>query len=630
MDATKEPTASDFRIWTQTACSMYAEQALRITVDPMELKQHNCEELQQSHKLLAPELRERLYKTRRDLMDQLFRETVYNFQDSYDPESGDWRLFSSYMEYSHDSARLTVVARAVMTSSRTIAIEDVLEQLTDRCQQSPQVTHIQHTNELVISMPYVSCCSHRVVPFAVYNLAPTYGFAGDNNNNNATAPPQIHVCPLQLNCSLRLVPVGGARSFSDAIAGHRGMLVYSVEHNAYVCERSGVGHLCGDWCNLLETTRDGHFCKRTGMSVALQTHTTEGMASTTSTTARFMRAEEVHWTQWRHNRRAKNSDALSNMTVDEFIYTDIANTTSLSHLLAGGASETYSMRHHIVSMNFVLMYVAIAQRKLAALLSEERITTEAHQYTTKVRKHMSEQLDRLVSHSAQRKRPLDLMMAATLVANERNRREQATEVALLAPGALDAQARFALISKHASNCVLLWWIVLTQTRYGRERPFEFRFHPFVLAAILLFESGLVVSDKQLAQSVTIIESDAVLQMFKLAGAINAYEYRNRRNSSAAAAAAPLRFTAIGGNNNGSTTTSNNSIGRTRINTVTVENMSRAISTAISNAIVNERVAPEALRAHNYAVNDLDVSEFHRLVQVTTMPKRSTTPAASRK
>lgn len=599
------------RLWTQRACNDYAHKVLDLVVDEHELAKaiHDCERIYDDCARLAPTVRQQLYECRRNEVRQFFQERVYDFQDLFNPDAGEWRLFGADMIFTHNTTDMAVVGRTVLVATPTISLNHLIEELNECFQQEINVSHIRQTNELVVTVPYLSRCIQRVIAFAVYKLMNT------NNNDDecgADGDYHQHICLHAIACPLRTINDVRSPAFSDLTHNHRGQLLYSNERDAYICVSSGVSHLCGEMCNLLETSREGHWCRRTGMTVALRTHTTDGMASTSATTSRFMRAEEVHWTQWSAaRRRAKNTNAITNISIDDYLYRNVANNTPMAYLLATGASETYSLKHHTASMNPTMMYVVMAQMKLAALLSDERMHVETQQHCDASRAKIETELDRFESKLAQNQKPLDLIGAATVTANVRNKRER---VSMLAPGTLDHQARHELTMRHANNCVLLWWIVLTQTRYGREHPTEFRFHTFVLAAVSLFEGGFVVYDERIGSTIKLIAPDPTLQIFNLERAIEAFHYRYHNNN------------ATNANNNNIKTPQ--AVSRARIQRNAIAAMRESIQTALRNAIMHDDVTPQSLQVNNAAMNDLDLTQFQQLVMLTSNA-RPPTPKTTR-
>lgn len=247
--------------------------------------------------------------------------------------------------------------------------------------------------------------------------------------------------------------------------------VYHISH-LYICKKTGIPHFCGDICQRKTVTKDGMYvCPLTG----------------------YVDPVPVARDSMYSGEQRLKSDVDARRILPDFGKMDIEDLESVAQgmIVRKGVNKKEE-------------YMLLAVSKIASVFSKDQMDAEATIMTEGIEKEISAQMTRYVNKTTQNKKVLVAPEMFLLIHNHRKKKDIPTRMTLT------DQDRQKLSIFYAQKCLILWYIVRTRTKMGRESQATFGFKDFILPALSLLQDGFKVSEDDIGYDAVIIQPDTVL------------------------------------------------------------------------------------------------------------------------
>lgn len=482
-DSNNEITNENIKKWSAVAGQIWRD-CVCVRRSPVDESDHKCEEIQENFSKMDATSVQQCYDHKCNQLSQF----LFSMHS-------DLQMFGSELRFgSHQN---------MMTCSfilNPVFLEDVGFHHQFLENVSAEFGTIQYdvdkeSQTMCLFVPYLPVCTIENIHFMVYLVTST----------TATTTPTIphqeyHICLPNVVCEL-------ADSHSQF------KLIYEDKTLLWGCKETGILHLCGSFfCTLKIPLRDSMLCRRTGLNMNFISE--DNIIIST----KYARKAQIHWSPWKSANLSKHDDSVTNHSIESLLR-NYGGFTNLSNLFDSGVSELNDIHNKKTEIkDRRLLYLFAAMKKIEILFSDERIEQEALQKMKSQENEIEREVNRMDIRASKSNKPLDLLAVCTVVQNIRNKK------GLVIQGSIPKRVQRTLSLNCAYKVIILYWIILTKTEYGRNNPEKFPFHPFVLAALQVFASGFLLPDMRssVSRMIQLILPDPVLQTFHISNAIDAY------------------------------------------------------------------------------------------------------------
>lgn len=497
---------TNIREWSQEAGRIWAEcfcvEKTSINEDDA-MEEHRCELVREEFEKASDTIKDDLWLRRRKELDEFFFTYFYNNSKIV--------FFESRMSYSK-GAQYTIICSATLHSQLSMPTDQAVQIVAQNTRDLIKVDFNPENKILSFTFSYRVGCNLIDIPFQVYLKQRTSEEIGDDISSGWIE----HICmPKFMRCEM------GPEIHRD------GIFYESKDGDLIGCKETGTLHLCGtDNCDRKERSKTGtgDVCKRTGRMFSSAAGIQDPF---------YIKKDKLHWEPIHFKTFSKNPASVTNMTMEDLVQQN-RNFGDFENLLDSDMTDMndiYSRKSEIKDIS--LLFLAVAMKKMTALFSDKRMEYESLQKIQAYNSNRDTQLNRYEARLSSQEQPIDILAEYTIMTNIRNKGDA------IILGKIDSSARKQLVNINAHKVIILWWIILTKTKYGEENPHLFEFQPFILAALLMFNDGFKLPTRKESEDTqfnvgglgktpnlnkieTIIVADELLQTWNVNGAIETY------------------------------------------------------------------------------------------------------------
>lgn len=451
------------------------------------------------------------------------------------------------------------------------------------------------TSELIKEGQYKSCTIVNI-PTSVYSV---------------NSGLDYHVC-LGMHCS----------AIKNNPGLHEGKAI--VLDNVHVCKETGIPHLCGQYCKTNLRNQDGiSVCELTGKCIdqvlikdtwnANGAHIMTPKDSSYSTSCSFGSdgVDVADVTGKRFSNPYKMDMELMMLSGNENFMDVFGDSTgdAFSH----SSTSTSSRKSKIDIANKKQECLMIAVSKIMKLFSDDQNESEFERMEN-TEKEIDSQFTKYITKNTQSKNLVVLTDVYVLSVNHQKKKDDVIAFSL------SESEKQTIATTYAQQCLILWFIVRTRTKLGKDKPNLFPFKEFVYPALTLFESGFEIPEADLGYRATIIEPDPLFEarspdLDKLSnyttskGSTSRKKNKGKNESSSSSSSSyntppPLKKRRV--QHSGSAKVPRFNIRETRRKTQ-YEKIRKNIEKALTNAVRMEDTPPEHLRLSSVDFDQIDPS-----------------------
>jgi len=282
----------------------------------------------------------------------------------------------------------------------------------------------------------------------------------------------------------------------------------------FVCLKSGLFHMCGEFCDALVSDNIEHMyvCKFTGISSGeVETRTMYDYMLNKNGSDQSVYNETMNPLYEKNVKMLSKQPLLrhiSNMSEESIGIENLEDAIRRSDGLASGIFDLSDVISNKAkeTIDYKEKHIIVAFVRLLKMFSKERFQLERKNIED-FQNSMGEELDRYATKCRQANTEL---IATDMYQITRWKRCQEYIIPDLD---LDMTTTTDIALQYARKCLILWAIIRTRTALGRSSPNLFTFSDFIFGAMRLFENGLTINLGIDRGPVTIIERDIYLASF---------------------------------------------------------------------------------------------------------------------
>lgn len=413
---------------------------------------------------------------------------------------------------------------------------------------------------------------------------------------------EYHVC-LGLSCP---------SSYSDSRIHSN---IHKDIDNLYVCKDTAIPHFCGRLCNTSVRNKDGiSVCRLTGSCVNDVLIRNTWITKSKSQNVEGDLSAAVSQTDKEFGlfmSKSYPSNGRYDKSYCVRLGMDSLDTTSEDLLISAGDGYGSNNNNSPVVIDANTKkdeYFILAKSKILKLFSPEQIERERGRSRSAERECESN-VNKYITAKSNTKNLLVLSDMFMLNSSPKKKKERQSNLDL------DENERDRLSVIYARQCMILWYIVKTRTKYGRENPSKFPFKDFIYPAMSLFESGFIIPSNDIDYNAVIIEEDDILTIRAPDIDLlmrNTSNYSIRKTASADAIMqgdkkyeSPIKKTKT----QNPADRNNLYIGRQTKRKSQHNKIRQEIEKALYEAVTVEKVSPEALRISTIEFDSIDASDI---------------------